>query len=246
VALGRHVRAPRGATTWRGDYQTGNFRQWQKLQAVPGGATIVTSPVHGGKYSARYQVRPGDNPIHSKGERAEARASQQQTGAFEGRERWYAWSTMFPADGGLPPSSGSWNIFTQWHQTRKDGCPPNIAWQADTSHAPPAIKLRVLGGRLRGCAPSRKLELRPAALELGHWYDFVLRVRWSSDPRKGLVQAWIDGTNVVPRTSTATLYRGQGAYLKQGFYRAASPLTTTVYHAGTRAGTGYPTPLRPR
>jgi Polysaccharide lyase len=230
----------RGGLLWRGDYQTGDFRQWSRLQAVPGGAAIVTSPTHHGRYTARYVVRPGDDPIGSNGERAEARASQAQTGAREGLERWYGWSTLFPANANLPPSTDSWNIFTQWHQTASDGCPPNIAFQADTSHAPPAIKLRVLGGGgTRHCTPTSTLLRRPAQLRLDHWYDFVVHVKWSSDPSVGFIEGWIDGAKAIPRVRTATLYRGQGAYLKQGFYRAGSALTTTVYHAGTRAGTRY-------
>lgn len=184
-------------------------------------------------------MRPGDDPIHSTGERAEARASQSQTGGHQGKEYWYAWSTLFPADAGLPPSTKSWNIFTQWHQTRKDGCPPNIAFQADTSHTPPSIKLRVRGGKLRDCRAQHDVLRRPAPLQLGHWYDFVVHIKWSNRRSVGFAEAWIDGVKVLPKTRTATLYTGQGAYLKQGFYRAASPLTTTVYHVGPRVGSSY-------
>lgn len=243
VSACNHVRAlsrvahASGELVWSGDYQTGDFKQWYRLQAVPGDATIVTSPSHGTRYTARFVVGPGDDPISSKGERAEVRASQKQTGAYAGRERWYAWSTLFPANGGLPASSSSWNIFTQWHQTRSDGCPPNIAFQADTSHAPPAIKLRVLGGILSGCTPSNKVLRRPVALRVDHWYDFRVHVKWSSNPSAGFIEGWIDGVKAIRRLRTATLYKGEGAYLKQGFYRAGSSLTSTVFHVGTRVGT---------
>jgi hypothetical protein len=229
-------RARRSRLLWRGDYQTGNFKQWSRLQAVAGGASIVTSPTHNARYTARYRVRPGDDPIHSRGERAEARASQKQTGGYESKQYWYAWSTLFPMGAGLPPSAESWNIFTQWHQTESDGCPANIAFQADTSHSPPAIKLRVRGGALHDCRAESDLLRRPAPLQLGRWYDFVVHIKWSSEPSLGFIEAWIDDEKVLPKTQTATLYRGQGAYLKQGFYRAPSLLTTNVYHVGTRVG----------
>jgi polysaccharide lyase-like protein len=231
--------ARQSSLLWSGDYQTGNFKQWFRLQAVAGGATIVTSPAHDARYTARFRVRPGDNPIHSSGERAEARASQEQTGGHAGKEYWYAWSTLFPADAGLPPSAESWNIFTQWHQTERDGCPPNIAFQADTSHSPPAIKLRVRGGGLHDCRVKYDVVRRPAPLQLDRWYDFVVHIKWSSKPSVGFIETWIDGVKVLSKTRTATLYSGHGAYLKQGFYRAVSPLTTTVYHVGTRAAGSY-------
>src|SRR5262245_50565999 len=65
------ISAP-AAVIWRGDYETGDFSQWGPfhVQAVPGGATIVTSPVRQGSYAARFVVRPGDRPIDS-AERAE-------------------------------------------------------------------------------------------------------------------------------------------------------------------------------
>jgi hypothetical protein len=239
ASLGGDAHGRGAGVVWNGDYQTGNFRQWKSLQAMPGGATIVTAPTRGGRYAARFVVRPGDDPIHSKGERAEARAGQRETGGFEGRERWYGWSTLFPATANLPPSSSSWNIFTQFHETSNDRCAPNISLQADTSHVPPAIKVRVLGGALTGCSPSSAVLVRPAPLQLGRWYDFVLHVKWSSDPARGFWELWVDGVRVTARIHMATLYRGQGAYLKQGFYRAASPLTTTVYDAGMRAGRSY-------
>jgi hypothetical protein len=184
-------------------------------------------------------VRPGDDPIHSTGERAEARASQKQTGGYEGKTYWYGWSTLFPVDTRLPPSADSWNIFTQWHQTESDGCPPNIAFQADTSHTPPAIKLRVRGGGFPDCRAEYDVLRRFPPLQLGRWYDFVVHIKWSSKPSFGFIEAWIDDVKVLPKTQTATLYRGQGAYLKQGFYRAVSLLTTTVYHVGTRVGGSY-------
>jgi hypothetical protein len=240
AGTGDRASKPRRGVLWRGDYQTRNFKQWHSLQAVPGGATIITSPtVHRWRYTARYVVRSGDDPIGSNGERAEARASQTQTGGSEGQERWYGWSTLFPTNADLPPSNDSWNIFTQWHQTSSDGCAPNIAFQADTSHSPPAIKVRVLGGASNNCSPSSTRLLRPAQLTLGHWYDFVVHVKWSSDPSIGFIEGWIDRANVIPKIQTATLYKGQGAYLKQGFYRASSDVTSTVYHVGTRAGRSY-------
>jgi Polysaccharide lyase len=104
----------------------------------------------------------------------------------------------------------------------------------------------VLGGSLHDCESATNVERRVAALRLDHWYDFVVHVRWSSKPSLGFVEVWIDGARVLPRIATPTLYEGQGAYLKQGFYRAPSPLTTTVYHAGTRVSDRRLGPPRPR
>src|SRR5262245_3931455 len=72
------------ALDWQGDFETGDFGQWGDfhVQAVAGGATIVTSPVRQGSYAARFVVKPGDTPIDP-AERAEVYTT---TGENEGTE----------------------------------------------------------------------------------------------------------------------------------------------------------------
>jgi len=229
------VRA-RNVVLWSGDFQTGNLLQWDRLQAAPGDARVVSSlPPHDGRrFAAAFTVRPGDNPIHSTGERAEAVASVEQTGSEPNATAWYGWSTYFPPDFSAP--ADSWNIFTQWHGTLSDGCPPNLAFEANARSGKWIISLTARGGRLSGCMPPSKRRWTVATLQLGQWYDFVLHVRWSSNPHRGYVSLWLNGRQVIGQTTLATLYVGERAYLKQGFYRAPSSLTTTIYHAGMRRG----------
>jgi polysaccharide lyase-like protein len=224
---------------WSGDFQTGDLRQWDRVQAVPGDVSVVASlPPHDGRrYAARFTVRPGDNPIHSTGERTEAVASVEETGSAANTSAWYGWSTYFPPDFSAP--ADSWNIFTQWHGTRSDGCPPNLAFEANARDGTWRISFAARGGRLVGCTPPSQRKWKVADLEFGHWYDFVLHVRWSSNPHRGLVALWLNSQQVIPPTTLATLYLGERSYLKQGFYRAVSPLTSTIYHAGMRRGSSY-------
>src|SRR5947208_13634840 len=53
------------------DYETGSFSQWTAVQAVVGGARIVRSPFHEGRFGDRFVVRPGDNPNSATGARAD-------------------------------------------------------------------------------------------------------------------------------------------------------------------------------
>ncbi len=66
----------------------------------------------------------------------------------------------------------------------------------------------------------------------GRWYDFVFGVRWSANPRVGWIELAVDGRVVIALTHTATLYRGQGVYFKQGFYRAPYAGVSRVYQGG--------------
>jgi hypothetical protein len=184
----------------------------------------------GGRAATRFVVRAGDTPVHS-GERTERVASVAQTGARPGRERVYRWSTRFPLAFAPVPDS-TWNIFTQWHESAADGCHPNIALQVNTTKTPALLRLQVRGGALgAGCAPQQSRSWDFAPLQRGTWQDFALHVGWSDRPGGGSVALTLDGRTVVPRTALATLYTGQRAYLKQGFYRAPSLLTSTVLHS---------------
>jgi polysaccharide lyase-like protein len=212
------------------DYETGNFGQWTAVQAVAGGARIVTSPVRQGRFAARFIVRPGDDPINATGERAEVYTP---TSESEGSESWWAWSTYFPT-GFRPNRNTDWNIFTQWHQTG-NRCSPPVSFEIATYSSPARLRLRVWGGRLAtNCDSTSRRTWNFATLRRNRWYNFTFHVKWSSKASVGFVQLWLNGKQVIPKRYVATLYAGMGVYIKQGFYRAHSSLTTTLYHDGLR------------
>lgn len=215
------------ATLKRLDYETGNFGQWTALQAVGTDARIVRDPVNQGRFAARFVVRPGDDPINSSGERSEAYFLSRES---EGTESWWAWSTYFPT--AFHPNAGSWNIFTQW-ASGMYGCTPSVSFAVNKYVSPPRLKLQVWGGRMSGsCQPSSKRTWNFGVLRRNRWLKFRFHVKWSSSSSTGFVQVWLNGRLRIPKTHVATLYRGDRVYVKQGFYRGDSRLTTTIYHDG--------------
>jgi uncharacterized protein (TIGR03382 family) len=86
--------------------------------------------------------------------------------------------------------------------------------------------------RMRVGGSSGKVLWR-APLQREKWNDFVLRVKWSSDPRVGFVELYHGGQRVLPQTKVATQYSGQRNYLKLGLYRDASIAQEgIVFHDG--------------
>jgi MYXO-CTERM domain-containing protein len=72
-----------------------------------------------------------------------------------------------------------------------------------------------------------------ARLVRGAWQDFIFRVKWSSDPSVGFVELWHNGQLVLPRYKHATMYPGDGIYLKLGLYRSDTVQPVgVVYHDG--------------
>jgi hypothetical protein len=212
------------------DYESANFRQWSGLDAVTGGARIVASPVRQGNYAARFVVRPGNDPLRSSGERAEA---YYFTGEHEGTESWWRWSTYFPT--GFRPNSGGWNVFTQWHQTLHT-CPPPIAFEVNNYLSPAKLRLHLNGGTLNlsTCRATYSKYWNFVTLRRNRWYNFIFHVKWSGSASVGFVKLTLNGRVVIPLTHIATLYKGQGVSVRQGFYRGRSSLTTTIYHDGLR------------
>jgi Polysaccharide lyase/Bacterial Ig domain len=219
--------------TWRGDFETNSLSQWAHLQAKdPSRVTMRSDIVRQGRYAARFEVRPGDNNVAGSGtgERTQVYIGSSTTDAAEGREQYWAWSTYIPSDFKAP--MGGWNALLGFHHTGTTGGGNLQVDVRDMSR----IGLRVMGADFDN--PIRK-DYTLAPLEKGRWYDFVLHIKWSSDPTIGFVEVWVNGSRVVPKTITPTLYYGQGVYLKLGYYRAAYSETTVVYHDGMRRGSTY-------
>jgi hypothetical protein len=218
-----------GALLKRLDYETGTLKQWTYIQAMPGRITIVNSPRRQGRFAARFVVRHGDRPVSGTGERTEVLGV---THEHRGTNSWWAWSTYFPSS--FNPVHGTWNDFMQWHQTH-DRCPPPLVFYVNTERSPARLMMKSRGGRLNGttCKASSSRRFTIARFNESHWYDFKLHIRWSPYRAYGHLHLWVNGRSVV-RAARPTLYRGQGVYVKQGFYRAPSSRTSVVFHDGLR------------
>ncbi len=204
---------------FRGDFETGDTSQWSKAQAVSSDRLrVVTSPVRQGAHALRVEVRQGDDPIGASGNRNELVYSKVLE--KEGDERWYAWSTLWDSSF---PSVKTWQLFVQWHHTGSSGSPP--------------LELYVYGEEIR-LRIDASLDVWKGALSRGAWHDFVLHVKWSSDPKVGFVELWYDGAQVLEKTHGRTLFAGQENYLKLGLYRNASIAPVGIlFHDGMTIAT---------
>jgi Polysaccharide lyase/Bacterial Ig domain len=222
------------AISWRGDFETGDLSQWTYgVQAAASDRVrVVTSPKRQGNYAARFEVRPGDRAwSDDPGERAEVLIPQWDTDGYEGREQFWAWSTNFDPTFQSDEST-AWNYFVQFHNTSATG-QANVGFISNGRY----LQFRVCNGDPNNV--TCRYWVLDSNRQNGRWYDFVFHVKWSSDPGVGFVEVWKDGTLVVSKTPIATLYSGQGVYLKQGYYRAPYSSTAVVYQDGMRRGSSY-------
>lgn len=258
----RPAQAP-GSIRWRGDYETGDFLQWEAVQASCRGgaysrsdvgdscASVVASPARQGRFAGKFVVRPlaGLRSTRLGGERAEVYVGEALSGGYEGQEWYYAWSTMFPAQGnvdGFSTETADFNVFTDWHNA--DGsCGGNVVLGIDAaSTRDPRVYFLLARRDLADCTVVLGRRKYHVPLRYDHWYDFVIHVKWSSDPSRGFVEAWVDGQPWGTRLTGATMLNARGAYWKQGFYRAMwQGGTNTVVHDGARRGTTFESVSRP-
>jgi hypothetical protein len=214
-----------GEYLWRGDYETGDRSQWGGAQAVdPDRIRIVESPVAEGRYAARFEVRPGEDPIGGFGDRAELQAGRLER---EGDVRWYEWSTLLPRDYPSEPEE-VWQVFAQWHSVM-DGVPP--------------VSMEVSGERVRLLTSRHDAQgnrLTPFVVEQwsgplvrGRWQTWRVRIAWSGSDQRGSVALWVNGRRVLAPTKVRTMYPGSANFFKQGLYRCACTESTAVlYHDG--------------
>jgi polysaccharide lyase-like protein len=238
--------SPVGTILFRGDYETGNFAQWDQVQShtINGAvnpayqdcgvgitdASIVNSPAPAqGGQAARFTVYTNTSGANgcATNPRAEVASTQAETGGYEGQQWWYGWWVMFPASDAnrFLCTTSDWNLFTQFHQPGTGspqvsfGVDPSQAMNSQTTCASPALYFKEDAG------PQLKKQVVGPHIQYGHWYHFVFHAKWSAQPNGGFVQVFVDGNEVIPLTTTQTLYATTstgviGAYWKQGFYGA--------------------------
>jgi MYXO-CTERM domain-containing protein len=198
---------------WKGDFETGDTSQYSSVQRVSADRLqVVPSPVRQGRYALKATVRQGDDPINSSGNRNELVYQGREA---EGSEYYYRWQVLFPAD---YPSAKTWQVFTQWHH---DGCCGS-----------PPVEFNIYGEELR-LTLTDSVTPWQTKLERGVWQDFIFHVKWSPDPSVGFVELWHNGQFVLSKYKHATMYEGDGIYLKLGLYRSDTVASVgVVYHDG--------------
>lgn len=236
-----------------GDWECGTpegFSPWAYMrEAEDYSFRRSTTVVRQGEYSGRFEVRPGDDPNGSGGERAEAYGLRDaQMG--EGDAAYYAFSIRHTK---------------QWPQVEK-GCCIVAQWRARfstvTGH-PPLMLNTPVGPEGRDADGMRILQragtctLPPEPTcdhtvnhtllsgeefrgDLGKWHDWIIYVDWTAT-NTGQLKVWhrvegeTDFTPVLDETGVPTLKEIDGevadVYPKYGIYRpTAQPDVTHVLY----------------
>lgn len=221
-AAGSAAVAVGGRVVFVGDFETNDFTQWSQCQnrkfsgsckshhvEFYGMRVVGGTAVHQGHHAARFELRNGDRPRWSAGERTEV-ARYGKAMVTEGDERWYQFSLRFSRT--FPAVTGRYLLVMQWH--------------GDTDRPPPmSLSVRgngqlVLAGNAVG-APTKVI----GDIARGQWVDYVVHVKFSRT--HGWAEVWRNGVRTVPLHSRANMDSATN-YLKTGLYRDVHEKLTAV------------------
>jgi hypothetical protein len=215
--------APAGAvgSLWNAAIATTGLKGFKDTPYNITGSASVTV-VDGPPKAIRFSVPSGS-------QRAEI---EPDVGEFsEGQARYFRLTYVLPAS--FPADPRGFQLATQW-KNDGDGSPP-LELRIEKGHF-------VLGGGYGRPGGSRLFSTDVAPVITGRPVDIVVGVRFSSDPAKGRVDVWLDGTQKVTdyRPPGGTLYPGRSSYWKVGLYRdTGNSGTATADLTGAALGESY-------
>jgi len=171
---------------------------------------VVDSPTGTGK-SGRFRLEGGQQRNESQPDGAQS--------IGEGQTLIVRFTDFL--EDGFPVDTDDWQVVMQF-KNDADGSPP--------------CEIKIGNGQytLDGNSGAWHYDIGPAVT--GEPHEIAVRVTFSEDPAKAVMDAWYDGEQTVEAAhpeGAGTLYPGQSSYLKTGIYRSPS-----ISEAGTRHMTG--------
>jgi polysaccharide lyase-like protein/IPT/TIG domain-containing protein len=191
LAVASGGRSSGAEISFRGDWDTGDAKQWTGLQRetdrpAADSFNVVSSPVRQGSYGAQFVARHGYSPF---GHNESVEAVWQTADQGQDSEYYYAWSTLFEDNWVSLPD---WGKFVQFFSDRASvfGGGPPISF--DSAHDRIEIDVHTGLSSVNDENPSIEYERNwvvSSSLNLGRWNDFVVHLRFAGD-HTGLLEAW--------------------------------------------------------
>ncbi len=164
-----------------GDFETGDLSQWFNNQSCPDAITIVTNPVHSGKYAAKFTVSDDDTKSNCpKSPTDDPRAQLLAYKFSEGDEFYFSMSTYFPSD---------FPFISEWFGIAQIYGPPY--------GGTPTIGIGINGDKLQYHV---HYDNKHFTLWKSHpiakgksWETIILHIKLSTDRNVGFVELWHNG-----------------------------------------------------
>lgn len=239
-----------GDVSFRGDWEHGltGKSNWQSLQIVDSSRLKIENyNIRQGCYAVRIEVRPGDDPIKSSGERAEVSKMTDSLGNPISEDessgiKYYAFSFLLDTNWKVPEpdTDGAWAILAQLHGPSLFAAPPAFAVSVFNG-----LKIQLTSGDLDSSSKrlkSKYYSLSDSSLNMGKWVDVAIRIKYAKDFTGG-VTVWrrnqgeqdyrqcLDVQNVPTLQYMSSVSACVGPhYWKHGLYRSKQKTITNILY----------------
>jgi hypothetical protein len=221
---------------WSAGFEGGLLASWLDVHAMSDRAEAESGDAREGTRAARFEVRPGDSFAGTA--RAQVYGAKKADGSElrfrEGDDYFIGFSMKL--DPAYPLDESKWQQLVSFMRDGSGQGPLKLG----TSFERDSFRLE---------GPDGDKVYWRGPVEKGGWLDFVFRIRFSTDPSKGFIEAWYKrpGDGELVRQSMAngqerlyvnTMAAGSSfSYLKAGVYRDTSFSTTSrVWYDAFRIG----------
>lgn len=207
VAIDAHTKV-----LWRGDFDTGDARQWNR-PINPAGLSVVKGCSVDGAYAGKVRLS-GDDAFLWNGDKALNRSEfhhRMPDGAtHEGRDTYFAFSFYLPkAFSAHKHELGYWESDRTWRQ--------------------------MLRFNIRGSALSFQQSSAAGAFwtiadgaSPGRWHRIALHIHWSVDAAKGFAHTWVDGSDMGVHRLRTLPAEDALMFTQIGVLRTQEPATETI------------------
>jgi hypothetical protein len=232
ACAGRATAAP--APHWSSGFETGDLADWLISGDVTEPPPVVDAVhVRSGRDAAHFEIPAGGGTRDIQRQYIMPRSPAGDVFLWnEGDEGWFGFSYYLAPD--FPNPSDAWYDLTQWWSPAGGSPPLELAIPAGSSD------FMIQGGW--GSPLGHRLSSRDLGpVTTGRWIDWVVHIVFSSDPAKGTVDVWRDGTRVVSgwKPTGGTLYPGAASYIETGIYRQTSDDGAEMWQDQWAIGSSY-------
>ncbi len=207
----------RSEVLFRGDFETGDLKQWGYL-LNEAGLSVVTDPVAEGTKAGKVTI--SKNELWSNGlNRVEVQHKPAGAYVAEGKEIYYGFSFYLPE-----------TLTTDDHQI--------LYWETTETYQQ-VMQVAIQGERIHFATqdPFKVQWKAEGAATAGKWHRIVVHVKWSASADSGQVDFWFNGEHVVNALKVKTFF-GHPAFVQHGILRQPTiDKVEVLYFDDARSGT---------
>ena len=206
--------ASQSKTLWKADFETGDTHQWHWI-ANPEAISVSTECAFDGKYSGKIRLTGEDKFLwHGNADlnRSEFHYTPEKGSTYEGNETFYSFSFYLP------------EAFTYEGRHELGYWESNQTWQQ-------IMRFNIQGEDFSFTATAQESPfwIEKKGAKAKQWHKVAMHIFWSTDPKKGFTEIWLDGKNMGKYFFQTLLVADAEMFNQVGILRNQQQKIETIY-----------------